>query len=227
MRPSREVAAFQDRLGYRFRDPALLVEALTHPSVSSPARPSNQRLEFLGDRVLNLIVAEALLEADPDAAEGVIAPRYNTLVRKETCAAVADEIGLGDVLRLGPGERKTGGRRRITTLADALEAVVAAVYLDGGYAEAKKTLVRLFASRIRSVDADAKDAKTTLQEWAQARGMQPPSYEEIAREGPDHAPVFTVEARLATGETATATAPSKRAAEQAAAAKLLSRLDPA
>lgn len=224
MRLSREAEAFQDRLGYRFKNPDLLIEALTHPSVSTSARPSNQRLEFLGDRVLNLIVAEALLDADPDAPEGVIAPRYNAIVRKESCAAVAEEIGLGAVLRLGAGELKTGGRRKNATLADALEALVAAIYLDGGYAKAKSVLVRLLRGRIENVEADAKDAKTALQEWAQARGQTPPVYREISREGPAHALVFKVEAVLQSGERATAEARAKRQAEQEAAKALLDRV---
>ncbi|MEM9971247.1 MAG: ribonuclease III [Pseudomonadota bacterium] len=224
MKPAREVAALQSRLGYQFKDTELLVRALTHPSVASATRRSNQRLEFLGDRVLNLIVAEALLADDRDSDEGTIAPRYNQLVRKETCAALAGEIDLGAALRLSPGEMKTGGRRRMATLADALEAVVAAIYVDGGYAAAKKVVTRLYGARISDVAMDAKDAKTRLQEWAQGNGLALPEYIEIARSGPDHALVFTIEARVASGQTARAEAPSKRAAEQAAAEALLAEV---
>ncbi len=221
MKTAKEIAAFQSRLGYDFKDPELLVRALTHPSVASPTRRSNQRLEFLGDRVLNLIVAEALLADDRDSSEGQIAPRYNALVRKETCADIAREIDLGAALRLSPGEMKTSGRRKVSTLADALEAVVAAIYLDSGYEPAKKVLMRLMGDRITNVAEDAKDAKTRLQEMSQGKGMALPEYVEISRSGPDHALVFTIEARLASGETARAEAPSKRAAEQAAAEALL------
>jgi ribonuclease III len=221
MKPAAELTAFAARLGHDFRDPALLLEAVTHASMSAPARPDNQRLEFLGDRVLGLVMAEALLAADTAAAEGTLAPRFNALVRKETCAAVARDIGLGDVLRLGRSEMMSGGRRKEALLADALEAVIAAVYLDGGFAPAKALVLHLWGSRIATVREDARDAKTALQEWAQARGQTPPAYVELGREGPDHAPVFTIEARLADGTAARATAASKRQAEQAAARALL------
>jgi ribonuclease-3 len=221
MKPAAELTAFAARLGHDFRDPALLVEAVTHASMSAPTRPDNQRLEFLGDRVLGLVMAEALLAADTAAAEGTLAPRFNALVRKETCAAVAREIGLGDVLRLGRSEMMSGGRRKEALLADALEAVIAAVYLDGGFAPAKALVLRLWEPRIASVREDARDAKTALQEWAQARGQTPPAYVELGREGPDHAPLFTIEARLADGTSARAKAASKRQAEQAAARALL------
>ncbi|MCU0855038.1 MAG: ribonuclease III [Rhodobacteraceae bacterium] len=221
MKPAAELTAFAARLGHDFRDPALLVEAVTHASMSAPTRPDNQRLEFLGDRVLGLVMAEALLAADTAAAEGTLAPRFNALVRKETCAAVAREIGLGDVLRLGRSEMMSGGRRKEALLADALEAVIAAVYLDGGFAPAKALVLRLWGPRVASVREDARDAKTALQEWAQARGQTPPAYVELGREGPDHAPLFTIEARLADGTSARAKAASKRQAEQAAARALL------
>jgi ribonuclease-3 len=221
MKLAAELSAFAARLGHDFRDPALLVEAVTHASMSAPTRPDNQRLEFLGDRVLGLVMAEALLAADSRAAEGALAPRFNALVRKETCADVAREVGLGDVLRLGRSEMMSGGRRKEALLADALEAVIAAVYLDGGFAPARALVLRLWAGRIASVQEDARDAKTALQEWAQARGQTPPAYVELGREGPDHAPLFTIEARLADGTSARAKAASKRQAEQAAAKALL------
>jgi ribonuclease-3 len=221
MKPAGELTAFAARLGHTFRNPALLLEAVTHASMSGPTRPDNQRLEFLGDRVLGLVMAEALLAADTSAAEGALAPRFNALVRKETCAAVAREIGLGDVLRLGRSEMMSGGRRKEALLADALEAVIAAVYLDGGFAPAKAVVLRLWGDRIASIREDERDAKTALQEWAQARGQMPPAYVELGREGPDHAPVFTIEARLADGTAARAKAASKRQAEQAAAKALL------
>ncbi len=224
MRLGAELTSFSDRLGHRFADPEFLIRALTHASISSEQRPDNQRLEFLGDRVLGLVIANALLKADPSAREGQLAPRFNALVRKETCAAIAREIGLGDVLKLGRSEMKSGGRRKDALLGDAMEAVIAAVYADAGFEAARDVVLRLWRTRIDTVDADARDAKTSLQEWAQARGHPPPDYVETAREGPDHAPVFTIEARLASGETAEARAASKRAAEQAAAKALLDRL---
>lgn len=224
MAVSRELTAFCERLGHDFADPDLLRRALTHSSLSSSTRPDNQRLEFLGDRVLGLVIAEALLARDRNAAEGQLAPRFNALVRKETCAEVARAIDLGAVLRLGKSEMATGGRRKQALLGDAMEAVIAAVYLDGGFAAARDMVLRLWGDRLDGVAEDARDAKTALQEWAQARGQTPPDYVEVARTGPDHAPIFTVEVRLRSGETARAEGRVKRRAEQAAARALLDRL---
>jgi len=222
---SAEISAFQGRLGHRFADPALLVRALTHASVASPAKLDNQRLEFLGDRVLGLVLAETLLTADAAATEGQLAPRFNALVRKETCADVARQIGLGDVLRLGRSEMMSGGRRKEAVLGDAMEAVIAAVYLDAGLIAARDMVRRLWGARVADVADDARDAKTSLQEWVQARGLPPPDYVEIARDGPDHAPIFTIEVRLASGEVERAQAGAKRQAEQAAAKALLARME--
>jgi ribonuclease-3 len=193
--------------------------------MSSPNRDDNQRLEFLGDRVLGLVMAEALLAHDSAATEGQLAPRFNALVRKEACADVAREIDLGTVLKLGRSEMLSGGRRKLALLGDAMEAVIAAVYVDAGFEVARAMVLRLWGGRIGAVKEDARDAKTALQEWAQARGLPPPDYAETARSGPDHAPVFTIEARLESGEQASATAGSKRQAEQAAARALLDTLE--
>ncbi|MDX5356605.1 MAG: ribonuclease III [Rhodobacterales bacterium] len=225
MKLSADLQAFAGRLGHSFQRPELLVRALTHPSIATPARPDNQRLEFLGDRVLGLVMAEALLMADKAASEGQLAPRFNALVRKETCAEVARELGLGDVLRLGRSEMLSGGRRKEALLGDAMEAVIAAVYRDAGFEAAKALVLRLWGDRVGRVKADARDPKTALQEWAQARGLPPPSYVELSREGPPHQPVFTIAARLSTGEQDQATAGSKRQAEQAAARALLARME--
>lgn len=225
MRLSSDLQAFSDRLGHRFARPELLIRALTHGSMSGPGRPDNQRLEFLGDRVLGLVMAEALLMADRGASEGQIAPRFNALVRKETCADIARALDLGAALKLGRSEMTTGGRRKDALLADAMEAVIAAVYLDAGFETARTLVLRLWGDRVHRVAEDARDAKTALQEWAQGRGETPPAYTEIARSGPDHQPVFTIEVRLASGDTERASAGSKRAAEQAAAAALLKRIE--
>lgn len=225
MRLSADLQAFAGRLGHSFAQPGLLVRALTHASISAPTRPDNQRQEFLGDRVLGLVMAEALLHADPEASEGQLAPRFNALVRKETCAEVARAIDLGAVLKLGRSEMMTGGRRKEALLGDAMEAVIAAVYQDAGFEAARALILRLWGPRIRAVDADARDPKTALQEWAQARGLAPPTYTEVARDGPDHEPMFTVEARMATGEAEKARAGAKRQAEQAAAKALLARME--
>ena len=225
MRLSGEQAAFARRIGHEFARPDLLQRALTHPSISTPSRPDNQRLEFLGDRVLGLVIAEALMQADAGAREGQLAPRYNALVRKETCAAVAREIGLGEVLRLGRSEMLSGGRRKEALLGDAMEAVIAAVHLDGGFDAARALVLRLWGARVATAEEGARDAKTALQEWAQARGQPPPAYVERERSGPDHAPRFVVEVRLDSGESASAEAGSKRQAEQGAARALLERME--
>ncbi len=225
MKLSSELKAFAGRIGYTFKRPELLHRAVTHSSMSSPTRDDNQRMEFLGDRVLGLVMAEALFLADATATEGQMAPRFNALVRKEACADVAREFDLGAVLKLGRSEMLSGGRRKEALLADAMEAVISAVYLDGGFDAAKALVLRLWGKRVSAVDADARDAKTALQEWAQARKLAPPAYVETGRSGPDHAPVFTIEARLENGAVEAATANSKRQAEQAAAKVLLARLE--
>jgi ribonuclease-3 len=223
MKPGRAIAAAEARIGHSFRRPELLVEALTHPSMAVGA--DNQRLEFLGDRVLGLVIAEALLAEDRGATEGELAPRLNALVRKETCAEVAAALDLGAALRLGRSEMLTGGRRKTAVLGDAMEAVIAAVYLDGGLEAARALVLRAWGGRVGAVRAIERDAKTALQEWAQARGLAPPAYVDLARAGPDHAPVFSVEARLGDGRAAEGRAASKRAAQQAAAEALLLRLE--
>ncbi|TQS73679.1 ribonuclease III [Rhodobacteraceae bacterium] len=225
MKLSKDLTEFMDRLGHQFKRPELIIRALTHASISTKTRPDNQRLEFLGDRVLGLTMAEALFAADMDATEGQLAPRFNALVRKEACAEIAREIDLGAVLKLGRSEMMTGGRRKEALLADAMEAVIAAVYLDAGFEVASALVLALWGERVFSVDADSRDAKTALQEWAQARHLAPPKYVTVARDGPDHAPVFTIEAQLDNGETAQARAKAKRQAEQAAARALLDRME--
>lgn len=225
MRLSADLKAFEARIGHSFAKSAYLVRAITHASLASPTRPDNERLEFLGDRVLGLVMAEALFVADTAASEGQLAPRFNALVRKETCADVARSIGLGDVLKLGRSEMLSGGRRKDALLGDAMEAVIAAVYLDGGFDAARALILRLWAGRIDGVAQDARDAKSALQEWAQARGMQPPAYIELDRSGPDHQPIFTVEVRLDSGDAERAVAGSKRSAEQTAARALLARME--
>lgn len=224
MKLSAEVKAFCERIGYQFDDPQLIIRALTHASFSSPSRGDNQRLEFLGDRVLGLVMAEALLAHDSDAQEGILAPRFNALVRKETCADVAREIDLGSVLKLGKSETMSGGRRKSALLGDGIEALIAAIYLDGGFEAARAVILQLWGARVSSVAADARDAKTALQELAQARGQHIPLYEVLRRTGPDHAPVFRIAVTLETGERAEADAGSKRQAEQSAADILLKRL---
>ena len=225
MKLSADLLAFQGAIGHSFRKPELLLRAVTHASISSASRPDNQRLEFLGDRVLGLVMAEALLEADPKATEGQLAPRFSALVRKETCAEIARDIGLGEVLKLGRSEMISGGRRKEALLGDAMEALIAAIHLDAGFDAARGLILRLWQGRIAAVAEDARDPKTSLQEWAQARGLPLPAYTEIGRDGPDHQPMFTVTVELEIGAAASARAGSKRVAEQAAARALLARLE--
>ena len=224
MKKSEAIRSFEQRLGYEFSNLSLLVEALTHSSIASDFRKDNQRLEFLGDRVLGLVMAEALLEIDQTAPEGTLAPRFNALVRKETCAEVARQIELGGVLKIGRSEMLSGGRRKDALLGDGMEAVIAAIYKDGGFEIAKTIIIKLWGDRIKNVKVDARDAKTMLQEWEQARGQNPPNYEVISRSGPDHAPDFLVKVILASGETSEAMAGSKRQAEQMAAKALLQKI---
>jgi ribonuclease-3 len=192
--------------------------------MSSVSRRDNQRLEFLGDRVLGLIISDALLKADEEASEGLLAPRFNALVRKECCAEVAEEIDLGAVIKLGRSEMLSGGRRKKTLLGDAIEAVIAAVFLDGGFEAAQKVVLRHWSARIAGVKALARDPKTELQEWAQSCGFSPPTYTLISRAGPDHQPVFVIEARLENGLFVQATAGNKRDAEKVAATALLQQI---
>ncbi|EBA16079.1 ribonuclease III [Roseobacter sp. SK209-2-6] len=225
MKLSKDMRAFEERIGYRFKRVDLLVRALTHPSVSSPNRKDNQRLEFLGDRVLGLVMATAMLESDKEASEGQLAPRFNALVRKETCADVAREIDLGAVLKLGRSEMMSGGRRKLALLGDGMEAVIAAVYKDAGFEVAQDMILRLWGQRIFQVEEDARDPKTALQEYVQARRQPPPAYVQVSRQGPDHEPIFTIAVRLQDGTEEQASAGSKRLAEQAAAKALLARLE--
>jgi len=224
VKKSEAIRSFEQRLGYEFSNLSLLVEALTHSSIASDFRKDNQRLEFLGDRVLGLVMAEALLEIDQTAPEGTLAPRFNALVRKETCAEVARQIELGGVLKIGRSEMLSGGRRKDALLGDGMEAVIAAIYKDGGFEVAKKIIINLWDDRIKNVKGDARDAKTMLQEWAQARGQNPPNYEVMSQSGPDHAPDFLVKVILDSGETSEALAGSKRQAEQMAAKALLQKI---
>lgn len=223
-----KAGAFQtDRLsgalGYRFEDETLLRQALTHGSAASAQRgaPTYQRLEFLGDRVLGLAIAGMLLEAFPGAEEGELARRFNALVREETCAAVAEMLDLGSYAIVGKGEEASGGRRKQALLADLCEAVIGAVFADGGYEPARTLVERYWRPLLMAPERPRRDAKTALQEWAQGRGLEPPEYELAGQSGPDHAPRFTVVARLEDGKSSEGTGTTKRDAEQHAAQALL------
>jgi len=209
-------------LGYRFARPDRLLEALTHPSVAGEGG-AYERLEFLGYRVLALVVADLLFQAFPEEAEGALAKRHADLVRGDTLARVARRIGLGRHLRLASAERAAGGAERSGGLADALEAVIGALYYDGGFEAAASFVRREWEPLARGAATPPQDAKTALQELTQARLGALPSYRLLSREGPAHAPRFVVEAGAA-GLAAQGTGASKRAAEQAAAEALLAKL---
>lgn len=218
-------AQLQKRLGHDFRDGDLLSRALTHGSATARSGPatSYQRLEFLGDRVLGLAVATMLHRSFPKAEEGELARRLNQLVRKETCAEVARDLKLGDAIRLGESEAQTGGKRKMAILADVCEAVIAAVYLDGGLEAAQTLIERHWGPRMTGYNGPLRDAKTMLQEWAQGRGKAAPRYIMTERSGPDHAPSFTVQVEIDGYQPATGTGGSKRLAEQRAAETALLR----
>lgn len=225
MKLSAQLAGFAARLGHEFADPALLVRAVTHASMSSTHRDDNQRLEFLGDRVLALLVADLLLQHFPDASEGDLALRLNALVRRETCAAVALEVELGACLTLAPAEAASGGRDKPAILGDACEAVIGALYLDGGMAAARGFVEMRWTPRLTGLAAAPADAKSALQEWSQARKLGTPDYTVISRDGPDHAPVFVIEVQLPGHAPACGTGASKREAEQAAALAMRRAVD--
>lgn len=222
---ARKFKDLEKKLGYRFRNEALLARALTHSSLrgTRKVRDDNERLEFVGDRVLGLAIVEMLEEAYPDAAEGELARHLNRLVRGEACAKVGRDLGLGDYLMLSESEAGSGGRAKTTILADAVEAVLGAVFLEAGFEKARDVVRRLWQTDADAVGQAAADPKSTLQEWAQGRGLSLPSYVEVARTGPDHAPRFTSEVRIRGKAPAQGEGASKRAAEQAAALALLER----
>jgi ribonuclease-3 len=225
-RRRRTTAALEGRIGYRFSDPGLIERALTHISaLSGPRNPASsyQRLEFLGDHVLGLVISEMLFAAFPRANEGELSRRLADLVRKEACADVAREIDLGAALKLGGSEAQAGGRHRTTILGDACEALIGAVFLDGGYAAAAEFVGRFWRDRMLTPVRPLRDPKTILQEWAQGRGLPTPTYRELARTGPHHLPEFRVAVELPNRAPAEGLGRSKRAAEQAAAAAMLER----
>jgi len=219
IRRSNDIAALERAIGHTFDDRKLLTEALTHSSAADAV--SNERLEFLGDRVLGLVIAQALVSRYPKESEGTLAPRLNGLVRRETLALVAEQVDLGAHMKMARSESQSGGRRKQGILADGMEALIAAVFLDAGLPAARDVILDGWRPHLDAQDAAPIDAKTALQEWAQGRGLPLPTYTEMGREGPDHNPSFRIEVRLSTGERAEGTDHSKRAAQQVAAAALL------
>lgn len=224
--PSIEPAkrdACEAAIAYRFKDPVLLDRAMTHRSAAhgNAAAWSNERLEFLGDRVLGLVIVEALLVRFPELREGELAPRLNALVSRDTCAVVGAELGLGNYLIVDQSERSTGGTTKRSLLANAAEAVIGAVYLDGGLKAAEKFIVKHWAVLLKASHDKPRDAKSALQEWAQGEGLPTPTYRHDAREGPDHAPVFTATVLIEGHGPVSGSGASKQHAERAAAQKML------
>jgi ribonuclease-3 len=217
------LADLEARLGHAFADRDLLNQALTHMSGSQKRLATYQRLEFLGDRVLGLAVSELLYRGFPDAEEGDLSRRLAELVRKETCAEIAEAWDIGPHLKLGMGERKSGGRRNRQILADVCEAVIGAVFLDAGYGTALAVVERAYGGRIHTAKTAPRDPKTALQEWAQGRGLPPPTYREVERSGPDHAPSFRIAVTVMGVDDADGFGASKRQAEQEAARAMLAR----
>ncbi|GBQ71934.1 ribonuclease III [Ameyamaea chiangmaiensis NBRC 103196] len=237
------VAVLEAAIGHRFAKPALLREALTHRSalhdrvagrtghgrrgrlpVQSRGAGSNERLEFIGDRVLGLLMAEWLLERFPAEQEGALGPRHANLVSRPVLADIAAKIGLPDVIAVAPHEERAGIRQVANVLADALEAVLGALYLDAGLEPARQFVRRAWTPVMTGQARPPKDPKTALQEWLLGRGLPLPSYETVSMEGPSHAPLFVIRVSSA-GRTGEGQAGSKRAAESGAAANLLSQLD--
>jgi ribonuclease-3 len=222
------VQELTDRLGYRFRQPDLLVQALTHPSVTHGRAPGKatayERLEFLGDRVVGLVVADMLFARFPSEPEGALARRHAALVRRETLARVAEQFGIPDHLNLAKGERESGGHRNPAVLADACEAVIGAVYADGGFEPAQGLVRAAWEPLMEEALSPPKDAKTALQEWAQGRGKPLPAYVTEGAEGPPHDPIFLVSVGVEGEDKALGRGKSKRTAEQAAAQALLEKV---
>ena len=212
------LAALEGRLGYQFTDRALLQEALTHASLTAPR--SYERLEFLGDRVLGLLVAERLWTQFPDEGESGLALRLNALVNRGACARAARRADLGSALKLSPSEAEQGGRDKEQILADACEAMIAALYIDGGFEAARAFVLKFWGDEFAAVTRAPRDPKTALQEWAAAK-KRTLTYELMERTGPEHAPRFMVEARIEGFAAARGEAGSKREAERAAAAAFL------
>jgi ribonuclease-3 len=219
------VDALERRLGRAFQDRRVLERALTHASVGGGAGKvgDNEVLEFIGDRVIGLLAAERLAELHPQAPEGELALRLNALVSRQACAAVARRMELGPALRLSGSETKTGGRDKESILAGACEAVMAALYRDGGLEAARAVFLDLWSEAIDSLTVSQRDPKTALQEWAQGQGKALPVYVVTARSGPDHAPTFTVAVSVEGLAAAAASGRSRQEAEKAAAAELLQR----
>ncbi|MBD9386434.1 ribonuclease III [Rhizobium sp. CG4] len=218
-----EIGRIEALIGHVFTEKARLDRALTHASARSASAGNYERLEFLGDRVLGLCVAELLFSTFRSAAEGELSVRLNQLVSAESCAAIADEMGLHQFIRTGADVKKLTGKSMLNVRADVVESLIAAIYLDGGLDASRRFILKFWQKRATRIDAGRRDAKTELQEWAHARFAVTPSYRVDDRSGPDHDPRFTVTVEIPGVAPETGVERSKRAAEQVAATKLLER----
>jgi len=218
----------QKALQYNFIRPSLLEEALTHPSAMNHHKGdavAYERLEFLGDRVLGLVIAEMLLKRNPNEAEGDIAKRHTALVRGETLTIIAENIGLGESLLLSSGEHKTGGRYKAAVLADAMEALIGAIYLDGGLEAAQELILREWNDIANSIETPPQDPKTILQEWVQEKSLPLPKYELVSKTGFEHEPVFEMRVSVEGFKDVMASSTSKRRAEKKAAEQMLKNIE--
>ena len=211
-------------LDYQFKNNRLLEEALTHSSARKSSKLNNERLEFLGDRVLGLVIAEELLRKNPNSTEGEIATYYNSLVKKETCAFIAKEIGLENLLTLGKSVKRTNDRQKDKILGNAIEALIGAIFLDAGFEISKQLVLKVWRKQIDIVRDIEAHAKTALQEFLQSKGQEPPTYKQISRTGPDHDPDFYVEVALGSGLKAIGNGSTKRMAETKAAEQILEKI---
>lgn len=213
---------FQDRIGYHFKNPEHIDRALTHASAAE--EENYERLEFLGDRVLGLAIAETLYRCFPYENEGSLARRHSALACTETLAAIARDLELPEIVKTSDAEKKSGGRKQDNLLADCMEAIIGAVFLDHGYTACQEVITALWGDRIYTLVQPPVDPKTALQEWAQGHKLPIPNYKIINKDGPDHAPIFTIEVTLNGYPPEKATGNSRRAAEKMAAQNLYKRV---
>ena len=211
-------------LDYQFKNNRLLEEALTHASARKSSKVNNERLEFLGDRVLGLVIAEELLRKNPNSTEGEIATYYNSLVKKETCSFIAKEIGLENLLTLGKSVKRTNDRQKDKILGNAIEALIGAIFLDAGFEISKQLVLKVWRKQIDIVRDIEAHAKTALQEFLQSKGQEPPTYKQISRTGPDHDPDFCVDVVLGSGLNAIGNGSTKRMAKTKAAEQVLEKI---
>jgi ribonuclease-3 len=221
-----ELSRLEETLGHRFANPDLLVRALTHASAldgTGVDQETYQRLEFLGDRVLGLVIADMLIERFPEASEGELSRVFHRLVSGDTCAVVGEQLNLATYVRTGRSLRKGAAQKLPSVLGDVCEALIGAVYSDGGLPAAKQMITRFWEPRIQATHEARRDPKTELQEWAHRRGLGTPAYSEVLRSGPDHAPEFEIEVSVGEIAPERGKGGSKREAEHEAAASLLRR----